>query len=223
MIKTCNLCSFPIIRINNTNFGTRCIKCRSTYAHRAIGLVINSLNLNKGIKVHEFSNHGAFLRYLKNKFTNVTTSEFFDDTQSGDYKNGILCQDLQNLTFKNESYDLLTSTEVFEHVPDDTKGFKEIYRTLKSNGHFVFTVPINVNSNLTIERAKIIDGKINHILEPEYHGDHLRNKGILSFRIYGNDIKCKLLSIGFSKVEISGVLDEKHSIIPIMHIIHCIK
>ena len=223
MFKICNLCSYPIIKINKTNFGTRCIRCKSTYGHRAIGFVIQQLALKNDIYIHEFSNHGAFLKYLKKEFKNVSVSEYYDDVKSGDLKNGVQCQDLQNLTFENESFDLLTSTEVFEHVPDDIKGFKEIYRVLKPKGHFIFTVPIDIKIENTIERAKIVNGEIINILEPEYHGDHLRNKGILSFRKYGNDILFKLKEIGFSDAKIVDIFNEKYCIKPIMHVIHCTK
>ncbi len=223
MLKFCNLCSYPIIRINKTNFGTRCIRCKSTYAHRAIGFVLQKLALKNDIKIHEFSNHGAFLKYLKREFKNVSTSEYYDDVNSGDFKNGIQCQDLQKLKIENCSFDVLTSTEVFEHVPNDIQGFQEIYRVLNPKGHFIFTVPINVKSTNTIERAKIVNGEIIHILEPEYHGDHLRNKGILSFRTYGIDILDKLKEVGFSDAKIVNVFSEKYSIKPMMHVIHCTK
>ena len=54
-----------------------------------------------------------------------------------------MCQDVQHLTFDDAEFDICTSTEVFEHVPDDIKGFKEIYRVLKDDGVFIFTVPIH--------------------------------------------------------------------------------
>lgn len=57
------------------------------------------------------------------------------------------------------------------------------------------------------------------MLEPEYHGDHLRNKGILVFRNYGLDIKERLLNAGFEHVEIRRILDEKKGITPIKQVV----
>ncbi len=44
-------------------------------------------------------------------------SEYFDNVDHG-HKNsqGILCQDLQNLTFPSDKFDLVFSQDVFEHV-----------------------------------------------------------------------------------------------------------
>jgi SAM-dependent methyltransferase len=197
--------------------------CRSSYAHRALGKYFQNLNLDNSIVIHEFSNHGAFLKYLKKVFKNVSTSEYFDNIKSGTYVNGIQCQDVQDLSFTENSIDIFTSTEVFEHVPDDIIGFKEIYRCLKPGGAFIFTVPLDINNHETIVRAKIVDGNIVHILDPEYHGDHLREKGILSFRTYGRDIIDKLKLLGFSNAKITEVYEPNLAMDKPLPIIHCIK
>ncbi len=223
ILRFCNLCSFPIIKINKGIFGTRCINCRSSFIHRAFGFYFKKQNFSEKIFIHEFSNHGAFFKFLKKKYKNLTTSEYFDGIKSGDYKNNVLCQDVQSLSFENASYDVFTSTEVFEHVPDDVKGFLEIYRCLKPGGHFIFTVPLNYNEKKTITRAHIVNGEIVHILPPVYHGDHLRNNGILAFRDYGMDIVEKLLSVGFSHAKVDLIYDPSIAIDINRPIIHCIK
>ena len=92
---------------------------------------------------------------------------------------------------------------MFEHVPDDTRGFENIYRVLKDNGKLVFTVPIDVNAN-TIQRAILHDnGEIEHLEPPEYHGDPISRTGkILAYRNYGADIVEKLKLIGFRQASI---------------------
>lgn len=224
MIKFCNLCHFPIIRINNSIYGVRCVRCFSTFVHRAMGVVLNEVKFtnDKEVKVHEFSQHGAIYQYLKKRFKHLSTSEYYEDTEPGAYKKGIQCQDVQQLTFDDSSFDLMTSTEVFEHVPDDTKGYQEIYRCLKKDGYFVFSVPMD-GRQATVERAKIENGKLVHFMEPEYHQDHLRTEGILAFRNYGLDLKDKLERTGFSKVEMKLIEDKKYSIYPAKRIFVCKK
>lgn len=39
-----------------------------------------------------------------------------------------------NLKFKDNSFDVIICTHVYEHVPDAKKLFKEVYRVLKTNG-----------------------------------------------------------------------------------------
>lgn len=131
LIKLCNLCSVPLVRINKSVFGLRCLKCRSSFIHRAMGEVLKEVDLPKDAKVHEFSCHGAIYNFLKKPYVNLSCSEYFDGVISGEMNNGVQCQDLQNLTLPSDTFDLMTSTEVFEHVPDDAKGYKEVYRCLK--------------------------------------------------------------------------------------------
>jgi SAM-dependent methyltransferase len=144
------------------------------------------------------SSRGALYKLLKGKFQNLYFSEYFDDVPLGLMKNSVVCQDVQNLLLNDESFDLVTSTEVFEHVPDDSKGFSEIYRVLKKDGYFIFTVPLLDNPK-TVERCFLQpDGTIIHQLEPEYHGDRIRGqRGVLAFRNYGLDITERLESCGF--------------------------
>jgi SAM-dependent methyltransferase len=167
-----------------------------------MGEVLSSFRFEPNLRVHEFSKHGAIFKYLSKRFPSLSNSEYYDGIPSGQFKEGVQCQDLQNLSFEDNQFDLMTSTEVFEHVPDDAKGYAEVLRCLKPNGYFIFTVPLNLGQANTQQRAKLENGELVHMLPPEYHGDHLRNKGILAFRNYGTDIKPLLESIGFAKVEL---------------------
>ena len=47
-------------------------------------------------------------------------------------KKGIIKQDVQRLTFKDNSFDMVTCFEVLEHVPDPVKAMKELYRVAKN-------------------------------------------------------------------------------------------
>ncbi|TAL55686.1 MAG: SAM-dependent methyltransferase [Nanoarchaeota archaeon] len=46
-------------------------------------------------------------------------------------KKGIIKQDVQKLTFKNNSFDIVTCFEVLEHVPDPVRAMKELQRVSK--------------------------------------------------------------------------------------------
>jgi SAM-dependent methyltransferase len=147
-----------------------------------------SSNLNSK-HIYELSAHGALFKYLQKNAGVLTYSEYFNDTVCGEYKNGIECQSVENLTYGNCVFDICTSTEVFEHVDNDIKGFSEILRVLKPNGIFVFTVPLSNGS--TIERD---------FLSPQYHYD--LNGKVLVYRNYGRDILDRLVLSGFTKAEI---------------------
>ena len=182
-----------------------------------MGIVLEGLHLKSDVAVYELSAHGALFKYLKRKFKNITYSEYFDNIPPGTLHRGINCQDVQRLTFQDESFSLITSTEVFEHVENDKMGFIEVNRVLKTGGYFVFTVPLSM-SEKTVERAILANGEIKHLMPPTYGGDHLRKDGVLDFRNYGMDIKDKLIRANFKKVEIREVRN-MHHLIPCKHVI----
>jgi len=50
-------------------------------------------------------------------------------------------QDIKNMPYENNSFDLIICCEVLEHVPEPQKGLTEIFRVLKPNGFAVVSVP----------------------------------------------------------------------------------
>ena len=194
----------PLIKLKNSEMSIRCLCCRSSAVTMSLVSVLHSIVKDLRTKdVYEMSSRGPLCKYLENNSKRLTVSEFFDQVPPGAYYNSIQCQDVQKLTYPDQSFDICTSTEVFEHVPDDLKGFSEIFRTLRPGGWFIFTVPLH-DIEKTVERAKIApDGSIEHILPPEYHVDPLRqHDSTLVFRDYGLDIVQRLTSRGFCKAEI---------------------
>jgi SAM-dependent methyltransferase len=141
----------------------------------------------------------------------VTVSELFDDVEAGQFRRRVQCQDVQRLTYDDVSFDLVTSTEVFEHVPDDRRAFAEIHRVLRPGGALVFTVPL-MDTVTTLERARLDHGAIVHLTDPEYHGDRLRGRGrVLAFRTYGLDILDRLRAAGF-EARLERIDDADHAI-----------
>jgi ubiquinone/menaquinone biosynthesis C-methylase UbiE len=50
-------------------------------------------------------------------------------------------EDLQNLSFKDNSYDIILNNHVLEHISNDKKAIQEIQRILKPDGIAIITVP----------------------------------------------------------------------------------
>ncbi|EIJ40949.1 methylase involved in ubiquinone/menaquinone biosynthesis [Beggiatoa alba B18LD] len=111
-------------------------------------------------------------------------------------------EDLTHLSFANESFDLILSFDVLEHVSAYHQAFNEIYRVLTKGGRFLFSVPIHLDKSKTLIRAtQDTKGHITHLLPPEYHGDPVNQAGVLCFQDFGLDINLLLRKIGFRYVK----------------------
>ena len=201
-LTRCPLCGPTLlVRIADSEIGIRCVRCRGSAIHLSIMLTLSREVPDLAEReCYELSSRGPLVRYLRARGAGkITLSEFFEDTPPGQHKNGIRCENVEQLTFPDASFDLVTCTEVFEHVADDLAGFREIRRVLRPGGDFVFTVPFD-NPGPTVERARLENGQLTHLLPPEYHGDRLRGQGrVLVYRDYGPDIVTRLREAGFSE------------------------
>ncbi|WP_167496452.1 glycosyltransferase [Desulfopila sp. IMCC35006] len=116
---------------------------------------------------------------------------------------GVTNQNLECLTFDNESFDIVITSDVMEHVRLDDRAHNEIHRVLKPGGIYIFTIPHNRAWHETLNRIQVIDpedpSRDVHLLEPEYHGDANNDEGVgvLAYRTYGKDIESQLSRIGF--------------------------
>ncbi|MBB6732232.1 class I SAM-dependent methyltransferase [Cohnella sp. CBP 2801] len=166
-----------------------CLYCHSIPRERALVHVLNQFENNwRNLIIHESSPGGASADYLKNNCKSYTDSQFFRNINLGEYYNGVRCENLESLTFDSDSIDIFITQDVFEHVMNPIEAFKEIERVLKIGGVHIFTVPIYTKLDKTVQRAKIVNNELEHILEPIYHGNPIDQNGSLVTYDYGLDI-----------------------------------
>lgn len=143
-----------------------------------------------------------FYEFLKLKYKNLVGSEFIrSDLPSGFVsERGVRNEDATKLSFGNDEFKIVLSFDVFEHIPNYLKAFQEAHRILEVNGKLIFTAPFDVNSESNLIRAKVgKEGNIEHICEPEYHGDPMNNEGgILCYQHFGWEMIDELKEAGFS-------------------------
>jgi tetratricopeptide (TPR) repeat protein len=109
-------------------------------------------------------------------------------------ENGIRNETLNRLSFPDEEFDYVLTFDVFEHIADFQKAYRECCRVLKPSGTLFFTVPFNVNARNNAVCARIKDRKIQHILPPELHGPWL------VFNQFGWEMLDELREAGFARV-----------------------
>lgn len=202
----CPLCNGtrPFIRLDDNEIAVRCFTCRATPVTLSLVDLLRRVCPNLATAdVYEQSARGPLVRFLRRNAGSLACSQYFEDLAPGEHRNRVRCEDVQGLTFPDGSFDICTSTEVFEHVPDDRKGFAEMHRVLRPGGVLAFTVPIDPDAE-TVERARLDDdGEVEHLLDPEYHGDPAKaHAPVLVFRNYGGDVVERLKAAGFERAEI---------------------
>ena len=202
-LKHCGNCNArrPFLVSGRESRSVRCLGCRATLISLSSLEYIKDLKLDRRSSfVYELSYHGPVFTFLKNNFENFYFSEYLDPSKLGTLIEGVRNEDIQRLTFEDKTFDLISCTEVFEHVEDYSKGFKEIRRVLKPGGTFVFTVPLFDNEKT--EHICSVDGADTLVWhgKPEFHDSRVSgpNSVPVFWRHSRKQIIKDLRDIGFS-------------------------
>jgi len=168
-----------------------CSKCSSIPRERALMATINKFVPHwRNCVIHESSpsKRGTSVK-LRKESSMYIGSQFYPEHTPGKTVKGFRNEDLTKMTFDDDSIDLHITQDVMEHVFNIDNAFAEISRTLKPGGMHIFTVPIVSGVNPTVERATLdIEGRENHLYEPEYHVNPVSNEGSLVVWHWGYDI-----------------------------------
>lgn len=147
-------------------------------------------------------------RWLTEEYDRVVGSEYLGDTIAfgATSQAGIRNESITDLSFSEASFAHVLSFDVIEHVPDYEKALRELGRVLQPGGNLLFSVPFLADTTQTITRARVTgEGKIEHLLPPEYHGDPMAEEGCLCFYHFGWDLLEAARRCGFSDVRAIAV------------------
>lgn len=173
-----------------------CARCGSIPRERALMRVIETWFPNfRELDVHESSPlaRGASAK-LAAQCARYVASQWDASVPPGEIgPHGYRSEDLERLTFADASFDLVVTQDVLEHVLDPERAFAEIARTLRPGGAHVFTVPLLHGRHPSVPCARRApDGTIEHLREPQYHGNPMDPNGSLVTMRWGYDI-CELV------------------------------
>lgn len=170
-----------------------CSNCGSLERHRLTWIfLVKKIGL-KNINKRKTMLHVAPESSLRNKFVTMMGKNYL----TGDmYEKDVdVKMDITNIKYPDSYFDFVIANHVLEHVSDDTKAMKELYRVQKKNGWSILLVPI-ANQPHTYEDPKITSAKGR--LEAFGQSDHVRK--------YGYDYIERLKSVGY-KVSIYKLRD----------------
>lgn len=225
----CPICEASAVFMSKDRWlrgGLFCQSCDngSVPRERALALVLNRARPNwRHLSIHESSpvNRGISLK-LRKECKDYTGSHYVPGAPFGQEVRGFRNETLEDQSFRDASFDIVVTLDVFEHVYEPGKMIKEIYRTLKPGGLYICTFPIRkyqVDSHKPRVR-KSADGSLVYLEEPEIHGNPTDASGSLVTFDYGYDIHQMLGYWAPFSVEISrfshrsfGILGEYTEVI----------
>lgn len=201
----CNICGHKGTfegKVHNQRESFGCPACRSTLRYREqaaatlahfgrgqhvfLSRFVRS-EACRNLRILEAAYHGPFIRHFK-QLPGYTQSYLFEDVPLGETRNGIVCQDLERLTFADASFDLVITSDVLEHVADVEKVVAEIARVLVPGGAHIFTVPLTWPlPDKSVVRARYEHGQLLHLVEPRYHRSG-EGGASLVFTDFGKDL-----------------------------------
>jgi SAM-dependent methyltransferase len=159
-----------------------CPSCGSVERHRFIWLCLENeglLRQTEQLSLLHFAPEKCFVPRFEKIFG---IGYMTGDIELGRAK---MVVDITNICFESESHNYIVCNHVLEHIPDDYKALKELYRVLKKDGTAFLSVPIK--GEITDEDLSIADpdertkrfGQFDHV------------------RYYGMDFKTRIESVGF--------------------------
>jgi SAM-dependent methyltransferase len=168
-----------------------CAGCGSIPRERALALVLEERFPDwRRLRIHESSPEPRGIsKKLAAHCRGYIATQYFPDLPPGAPRNGFRNENLEAQSFADGSFDLVVTLDVMEHVNEPEACFREIWRTLKPGGGYLFTAP-TYKDQLTSERAArfMPDGSVEHCREPEYHGNPINPLGSLVTFRYGYDL-----------------------------------
>ena len=175
----------------------RCSACDSRPRQRALMHVLSKTFPNwKGLSIHESSpGWDQASKRLVSECPLYTGSQYDTSVPFGTEVlaprlpcRKYVSDNLEEQTFADAIFDLVITQDVFEHIFRPDLAIKEIARTLKPGGATIMTVPIVMGNKPSRRRATLVNGEIDNLLPPEFHGNPVSNDGSIVSVDWGYDL-----------------------------------
>ena len=211
---TCNICGEEQVFVRRNaslREGYRCGRCKASMRYRGQADAIlrtyaeqGSTTIAEIVREPRFASlafwEPGVLGPFREHFTTMpgyVMSDFWPDVRPGDERDGVRCEDLMALTFSDRSFDLVLTSDIFEHVRKPFVGFAEVHRVLRPGGRHIFSIPVQEPWRAaTVERVDTSGPDDVFVLEPRYHlgpGNSLH----IVYNDFGRDLVDGLAEVGF--------------------------
>ena len=182
---TCPCCNGHFrnfMTITQNQWDRACPKCLSHSRHRLMSLYLkNRTNIfSNNLKVLHIAPEYALYRTLRSSSNLEYISADLDSSLA------MVKMDITSIQFEDNTFDVIICSHVLEHVLDDQKAMRELFRVLKPGGWAILQSPIDLTRDTTFEDPKIVSPDDRE--KAFGQSDHVR--------IYGCDYKDRLEAAG---------------------------
>ena len=189
----CPICETKSTFVSNHNWlrdNYRCETCQSIPRQRYLQHTLHSLIPGwQNMLIHESSPCNDF---IKRCVTGYTASQFYPGKKPGERVGAFTNENIEALTFSDNTFDIFLSQDVLEHVFNPEKAVREMLRVVKVGGYVMFTIPV-FSAKKTLQRARLGEhGNVEYIEDAVYHGNPIDSDGSLAVWDYGKDFIEKL-------------------------------
>jgi SAM-dependent methyltransferase len=125
--------------------------------------------------LHVAPDYGLYLWLMRQGNVDYTASDL--DASRYRHIDNMQMADLTQTHFESDRFDIVICSHVLEHVPNDRKAMREIWRILKPGGRALLPVPLAMDGGGTDEDSSITDPREREQRFGQW--DHVR--------IYGRD------------------------------------
>ena len=150
--------------------GHACATCQmSKRVRMLLWSVRKQFPVSGGLRVLHFNqiNHlGPALRSLGD----VTETCYLAGLERGVRVGELLNEDISELTFPSNHFDLAVHSETLEHLFDFAEGLSEVERVLKPGGVQIYTVPLLHHRSTRQRMQQASGGRVLHLLPHSCHG-----------------------------------------------------
>ena len=197
--KQCPLCGCQRRRFLPYGYVTSrenalCPNCLSLERHRLLWLwLLRESDIGRGAmalpKMLHIAPEVALMRKFKKMYASTPDRYITADLES---PLADMHFDVQQIPLEDESFDAIICNHIMEHVEDDRKALKELYRIMRRGGWGVILSPVEQEREKTFEDDTITDKAERTRIFGQY--DHRR--------IYGRDYAERLREAGFEVYDI---------------------
>jgi SAM-dependent methyltransferase len=182
--RTCPICGYHGVFISvghPSRWDARCPQCGSRERHRLTHLWVTEGGGDKlaGRRILHFAPEKAVMRQMRDNPLYETADL---------HQKGVTHQaDITRMPLQDSSYGVIIAHHVLEHIDDDRRAMRELFRLLTPGGVALLSVPLNASRPDTYENPRITT--------PEQRFVHF--SGADHKRYYGLDFRDRLASVGF--------------------------